>query len=302
MKQLVIDESTARKFYPKADSDFKAELVGAFGEAFFSQKPMDRVKSVEDACEVLGIDPDDVWQEYDKPDEIAYKQLKVITRALNFLANGNKEWVPDYNNSNQRKWYAWWWLNDPGFRLNDVNCDYTNTAVGARLVFISEELARYAATQFFGIYKDYLTPMSNTSIDSVVGITIEQIKSFEDACKVKGWDSEKVLPDVSFYPETHRKALIATAKLFIVIDALNYVDNSCKDWGPDWDDSDQEKYYPWVDMEEDENNPSGFRLNVVGYVNANSGVGARLVYRTRKLAEYGFTQFEALYKDLMVLK
>lgn len=300
MKQLVIDESKAKTFYPKASDEFKAILENAFGKPFFSQKPWEFVKSVDDACEVLGIDLGDVWHESDEPDEVAYKQLKVITRALNFLANGNKGWVPDYNNGNQRKWYAWWYLNEPGFRLDVVRYGYTFSFVGSRLVFISEELTRYAASQFFEIYKVYFTLTTKSATSTVHGITVEQIKTFEDACKVKGWDSEKLLPDVTYYPESHRKALIATAKLFIVIDALNYVDNGCKDWEPDWDDSDEEKYYVWVDMEVDDNNPSGFRLFDVYYDYANSIVGSRLVYRTRKTAEYGFKQFESLYRDLFL--
>jgi len=131
---------------------------------------------------------------------------------------------------------------------------------------------------------------------------MKQIKTFEDACKVKGYNPETVLPDFSVFPEQHKKALTATSKLIIVNEAMNYVDNGNKDWTPDWTNCEEDKYYPWFDLEKAENNPSGFRLHAVRCDDAYSSVGSRLVYRTRKLAEYAAKQFESLYRDLMVLE
>lgn len=149
-QQLVISGKDARKMYPTASTEWKATFEATFGKEFFSQKITNRVKTFADACEILGIDEDDVWHESDEQDEVAYKQLKVIARAL------NEGWEPNYNNSNERKWYPWFYMDKPaGFRLCDCACDLTGTTVGARLVFKSEELARYAATQFMGLYSSY---------------------------------------------------------------------------------------------------------------------------------------------------
>src|SRR5690349_14275173 len=115
-QQLVISGKDARKMYPTASTEWKATFEATFGKDYFSQKPTDRIKTFSDACEVLDINPLDIYNEDDQPDENAYRQLKVIVRALNFLANGSKEWVPDYNNSNQRKWYPWFYMDKPGFR------------------------------------------------------------------------------------------------------------------------------------------------------------------------------------------
>jgi hypothetical protein len=149
-RQLILGEKAARNIYPKASPEFKETLEATFGKDFFSQKITDRIKTFADACAVLDIDPDDTLLESGEQDEVAYKKLKVITRAL------NEGWEPNYNDGNQRKWYPWFYLNEPGFRLFGVYYDYTTTCVGARLVFKSEELARYAATQFQGLYSDYL--------------------------------------------------------------------------------------------------------------------------------------------------
>lgn len=124
---------------------------------------------------------------------------------------------------------------------------------------------------------------------------MEQIKTFEDACKALNLDPEKVLPDVSAFPPPHQAALIAAGKLFIVADALN------EGWKPDWN-NDEYKYYPWFDLEKDEeDNPSGFRLDSVYYYYSGSDVSSRLCFKSRDIAEYAGTQFVDLYRDLMVI-
>jgi hypothetical protein len=149
-QQLVISRKDARKMYPTASAEWKTTFETTFGKEFFSQKITDRVKTFADACEVLDIDPDDVVHSADDADDQAYKQLKVIARAL------NEGWEPNYNNSNERKWYPWFYMDKPaGFRLGACGCDFAVTGVGARLVFKTEELARYAATQFIGLYSSY---------------------------------------------------------------------------------------------------------------------------------------------------
>lgn len=153
-KQLVISGKDARTLYPSASHEWKTALEASFGKDFFSQKPTDRIKTFSDACEVLGIDPGTIWHNVDKPDEIAFKKLKVVVTALNFLANDCKGWIPDYNNSREAKWYPWFYLNSPGFRLYGVVYDSTISGVGSRLVYKSEDGARHAFTQFEDVYKD----------------------------------------------------------------------------------------------------------------------------------------------------
>lgn len=121
-----------------------------------------------------------------------------------------------------------------------------------------------------------------------------QIKTFEGACNVLGHDPVKVLPKVTGFPKAHQKALIATAKLIIINEALNYVDNGKKKWVPDWNNTSEGKYYPWFWMDK-----PGFRLCGCGDDGSGTCVGARLVYRTRALAEYAAKQFKTLYRDMM---
>lgn len=149
MQTLQIDKNNARKLYPSAAQEFKTMLEDSFGKDFFSQKITDRVKTFEDACEVLGLDPYSQFTTYDSADEIAYKKLKIIIRAL------NEGWTPDWNNSSQYKWYNWFYMDT--FRFADASDRYSYSDVGSRLCFKSRELAEYAAKQFLSEYKALLT-------------------------------------------------------------------------------------------------------------------------------------------------
>ena len=56
-KSLQIDENKAFDLYQTATPEFKQMLEDSFGKEFFKRKITDRVKSYEDACAILGIDP-----------------------------------------------------------------------------------------------------------------------------------------------------------------------------------------------------------------------------------------------------
>ena len=78
--------------------------------------------------------------------------LKMVAKAI------NQGWVPDWNNSDQKKWWPWFNLSS-GFGFSD-SCYYyglASTAVGSRLCFETEEKSDYAANQFMEIYKEFLT-------------------------------------------------------------------------------------------------------------------------------------------------
>lgn len=125
---------------------------------------------------------------------------------------------------------------------------------------------------------------------------MDLVKTFEEACAFKGYDPAEILPDVSKYPAHLQEALTATAKLFVVNEALK------GDWVPDWQDYDQRKWYPWFDIEKSEANPSGFRFCASYYGLTGSLVGSRLVYPSSEISKYAATQFEDLYRVVMVIQ
>lgn len=121
----------------------------------------------------------------------------------------------------------------------------------------------------------------------------KQVTSFEDACVKLGLPTdESILPDMSAFPEKHRVALTASAKLIIIAEALN------DGWEPNWDNDNEYKYFPWFYMDS-----PGFRFYAADFVWAGtfSFGGSRLCFRTRKLAEYAGQTFLELYRDMMVI-
>ena len=116
---------------------------------------MDRVKTFEDACEVLGIDKLQLGVaglDDDRESIEAYAKLIIIAKVL------NEGWQPDWSDDDQYKYFPWF-KHKSGFGLScfDFGRWRAYTAVGSRLCFKSAKLAEYAGTQFAEIYRDYLT-------------------------------------------------------------------------------------------------------------------------------------------------
>lgn len=151
MKELKISEKTAKEMFPKSPKWLQETLIESFGKDSFTKKDFRDIKTFEDACFELGIYTFEAYADKDSDDEIAYKKLKVITKAI------NQGWVPDWSNYNQRKWWPWFRLASGfGFLFSDYSCACTGTGVGSRLCFESEEKSDYAAMQFSDLYRQLM--------------------------------------------------------------------------------------------------------------------------------------------------
>ena len=119
----------------------------------------------------------------------------------------------------------------------------------------------------------------------------DRVKSFEDACQVLGISTN--VPEVKGLPRKHQKAIIANYKLIVIAEALN------EGWKPNWQDSDEYKYYPWFDM----SNPAGVGCsNTYNAASATcAGVGSRLCLKNRELAIYFGQTFTDLFNDSLLL-
>jgi hypothetical protein len=122
------------------------------------------------------------------------------------------------------------------------------------------------------------------------------IESLEQACERRGWDAKTVIPDMSCYPEKHRAALQAAAEMILIADASREKD-------PDWNNRQEKKHIGIMDMEVDENNPTGFRLDVVDYADAYSaaGLGSRLCFESDDDTRYHLTRHLDKMKAMMVI-
>lgn len=118
-----------------------------------NQKITELVKSFEDARNMTGRpdvpDFSNLPTDMRKHFEAQYKMI-VIAEAL------NEEWIPDWDNYDEYKYYPWFEMSPSSFAFGDSCCDDARAVAGcgSRLKFRTRELAEYAAKQFIDIWKD----------------------------------------------------------------------------------------------------------------------------------------------------
>lgn len=139
----------------------------------------ERVKTFEDACEVLCLDADDLEDKWNDaaitmPDELAYQKLRIIVAAL------NEGWSPEFTEDEER-WYPWFYFyteeeykkfsEEKKSRCVGRSSSHSNGGLvyadvggatpgsysdyGSRLAFKNEALAIYAGNQFKELYADF---------------------------------------------------------------------------------------------------------------------------------------------------
>ncbi|SKB63505.1 hypothetical protein SAMN05660477_00393 [Soonwooa buanensis] len=122
----------------------------------------EKVKSFEDACSVLGIQPTtpdfSFLEEKEQKAHEAHFKLVIIAKAL------NEGWTPNWTNGKSDKWFLWFDFNTDNekgssssgrFSFDGSVLQRSYSDCGSRLCFKSSELADYAAEQFFDLYRDY---------------------------------------------------------------------------------------------------------------------------------------------------
>lgn len=120
-------------------------------------KITDRIKTFEDALEACPpSDKVKTLLNYNGADKQmistqAHAKISIIAKAL------NQGWVPDFDNSNETKYYPWFeYSPGVGFSFSDCDGGGDGSFVGSRLCFKTRELAEYAGKQFQSIYNDFL--------------------------------------------------------------------------------------------------------------------------------------------------
>lgn len=201
MEERTIKRENAMAAYNVASDETKKVLATLLGEDFCVAKDIkDRVKTFEDACRELGNDHPLVIQyklyneqmkgNFDYMEDLtSYFKLRIITAAL------NEGWEPQFTKDEYR-WYPWYNLytqeeidrmdedekKEVGLLLwggsasDGSPCglayaysyhawSYSNSTIGSRLAFKSEELATYAGKQFIKIYANFCFKPENTQND-----------------------------------------------------------------------------------------------------------------------------------------
>lgn len=155
MSVLEIKTEAALTAHQNGTKNQKALLENLFGKKVFFKSLIERIKNFDDILEEAGILKSDFELSCTglEHDEICYRQLKLISKVL------NEGWVPNWKNSSEYKYYAWFYMDNPsgsGFSSHDCVSWHTTSTVGSRLCFKSSELAKFAGTTFTEIYEGFM--------------------------------------------------------------------------------------------------------------------------------------------------
>lgn len=157
MKTLQISEQKARELYKSGSGELRSILEESFGKDFFSQKITDRVKTYEDACRELSMNPLDenkLMKLGLTKHDIAYQKLVTIAKSL------NEGWVPNVCDNSVYRWYPWFVTNGSpsSFAFRDSYYAYATARAGcgSRLCFKNKELSEYCGKQFIELWKQFI--------------------------------------------------------------------------------------------------------------------------------------------------
>ena len=152
MSELSVNTDTVIQEYRQADASVRAVLETLFGKQIFQQndwKDLFREFCKENNLTYASIVADDL-----PDDEQAYRMLKAIVK------HANDGWKPNWNNSNECKYYPWFDLSVPsgfGFSFSVYVYSYSVTGVGSRLVFKDREVCINMAKKYLAIYHKFIT-------------------------------------------------------------------------------------------------------------------------------------------------
>lgn len=157
MKTLQISEQKARELYKSGSGELRSILEESFGKDFFSQKITDRVKTYEDACRELSMNPLDenkLMKLGLTKHDIAYQKLVTIAKSL------NEGWVPNVCDNSVYRWYPWFVTNGSpsSFAFHDSSYGRARASAGSgsRLCFKNKELSEYCGKQFIELWKQFI--------------------------------------------------------------------------------------------------------------------------------------------------
>jgi hypothetical protein len=147
----------ARKLY-QTTCETKEKLEKDFGKKLLSDDVTERIGSYEDCCEETGDIPvnEATLKELGfTDDEIAYRMLKTITKAIN---EGHE---PDMLDTNEKKWFPVFKVDNSspsGFVFFYSNYCFSYAAAGdaSRLSFESEAKATFAGKTFIDLYVKFI--------------------------------------------------------------------------------------------------------------------------------------------------
>lgn len=120
----------------------------------------------------------------------------------------------------------------------------------------------------------------------------ERIKTPSDAIAELGENDIAVIDYHKLLNARVSNHIVNQQLAVVIVKALN------EGWEPNWDDSDEYKYFPWFYLS---GGSSGFRYGDYDRWITFSTVGSRLCLKSGELAKYAGEQFTEVYKKFMII-
>jgi len=158
MSTLEIKKTDAVTAHSNTNRKGRKLLEDLFGIKTFQKKVTDCIKTIEDVLEDNGISEDEHLQKKNTLLNIINMPHLYWQWIAELLCKSlNEGWVPDWDNSNERKYTPWFKMGSGGFRYHDYVSWGTYSIVGSRLCLKSSDLAEYAGTQFTEVYENFIS-------------------------------------------------------------------------------------------------------------------------------------------------
>ena len=206
-----------------------------------------------------------------------YTNICLITKSLNGF-----DWNPEVNENLQLFYPCFEWDKYYGrfvfyFIYKNKEYYYGNFPFG----FKTKELAMYVGKTFEEEYNKWLIISENES-KLIEEVDYQEIKTMSDVYNVNG------ITKLTTPPETKERYY---EDLILLVKALN------GNWKPDWNDMNEDKWYPYFQFS-----------SVFRFFNASAGyhygstyvnVGSHLCFKNKQIAEYAGKIFIEQYEKLM---
>lgn len=154
MKHLKLLLDKAQEAYKSANADQKKLLIDLYGKEHFLIDIRERVIDYESACREIGIEPltvedFDFLPEEDQSRAFNRHQVVIGARAL------CGDWKPNFKDTNQAKWYAYFYGESEGFSSVSF-CDFYYSVSGSDLMLPTQELTDHIRKSFKDQFITYL--------------------------------------------------------------------------------------------------------------------------------------------------
>lgn len=138
-QESVLTEGHQHVLYNTVVSSDITKRVKTLQDALFIVNPSEEVLNY---LAIKFVDP--VLRQAQK-----FVELSIIVAAL------NEGWTPNWDNSNEYKYWPWFYMRSGGFSFGYVGDLYSFSDAPSRLCFKTENLAKYAAITFVQEYSEF---------------------------------------------------------------------------------------------------------------------------------------------------